>query len=41
LPQLPAFSINLYQPRTGASEITAELARHIRDQFKRRVSLAA
>jgi DNA-binding transcriptional LysR family regulator len=41
LPQLPAFNINLYQPRTGASEVAAELARHIRDQFKRRVSLAA
>jgi DNA-binding transcriptional LysR family regulator len=33
LPVLPAFSINLYRPRTGPTPIAMELARHIRDGF--------
>lgn len=33
VPCLPAFSINLYLPRAGASDIAIELARHIRDQL--------
>ncbi len=33
LPELPDFCINLYLPKTGANEIAAELARHIREQF--------
>jgi DNA-binding transcriptional LysR family regulator len=41
LPRLPSFSINLYQPRTGPSEVAAELARHIRDQLGSRVQRAA
>jgi DNA-binding transcriptional LysR family regulator len=36
LPPLPHFNINLRVPITGQSEVTAELARHIRDAFARR-----
>jgi len=32
-PDLMAFYINLYTPASAANEITAELARHIRDHF--------
>ena len=31
LPRLPSFSINLYLPRSGPSDIAVELARHIRE----------
>jgi DNA-binding transcriptional LysR family regulator len=41
LPPLPAFSINLYLPKAGASPIAAELARHIRDGFLGRQRQAA
>jgi DNA-binding transcriptional LysR family regulator len=41
LPRLPAFGINLYQPRAGASDVASELARHIRDQLGSRVQRAA
>ena len=41
LPSLPAFSINLYLPAMGASEVAIELARHIRDQFNTRHQRAA
>ena len=41
LPRLSSFSINLYQPRTGPSEIAAELARHIREQLATRAQRAA
>ncbi len=33
LPALPSFSINMYLPKTGGSDIGRELARHIREQF--------
>ena len=33
LPELPEFAINLTLPKTGASEIAQELARHIRAEF--------
>ena len=33
LPHLPVFSVNLYLPRAGASDVALELARHIRDQL--------
>ncbi len=33
LPELPEFAINLYLPRLGASDIAAELARHVRAEF--------
>ena len=36
LPPLPPFSINLYLPRTGATPIAQELARHIREGFMAR-----
>jgi hypothetical protein len=38
LPRLRSFSINLYKPRTGPSEIAAELARHIREQLAQRAA---
>ncbi len=41
LPALPSFSINMYLPKTGGSEIGQELARHIREQFHVRHHLAA
>ena len=41
LPPLPMFTINLYLPRTGASEVAAELARRIREQFAVRYRQAA
>jgi DNA-binding transcriptional LysR family regulator len=41
LPRLPAFSINLYLPRAGASDIALELARHIREQLADRYRSAA
>jgi DNA-binding transcriptional LysR family regulator len=34
LPPLPVFSINLYLPKGGATELAAELARHIRARLK-------
>jgi DNA-binding transcriptional LysR family regulator len=33
LPTLPEFLVNLYLPTNGASEIAAELARHVRQDF--------
>lgn len=33
LPNLPVFYINLYTPVSGVSEVVAELAQHVRDQF--------
>ena len=41
LPALPSFSINMYLPKTGGSEIGQELARHIREQFYARHHRAA
>ncbi|MEO8668481.1 MAG: LysR family transcriptional regulator [Bauldia sp.] len=41
LPKLPAFSVNLYLPHTGATPLAAELARHIRDQMAQRLQRAA
>jgi DNA-binding transcriptional LysR family regulator len=41
LPVLPAFSLNLYRPKTGATPIAAELARHLRDGFMTRPRQAA
>jgi len=41
LPELPAFSINLYLPPVGALEIAIELAHHIRDQLHARQQRAA
>jgi DNA-binding transcriptional LysR family regulator len=41
LPALPPFSINLYLPKTGATPITQELARHIREGFMARPRHAA
>ncbi len=41
LPALPNFSINMYLPKTGGSEIGQELARHIREQFHTRHHRAA
>jgi DNA-binding transcriptional LysR family regulator len=41
LPPLPSFSINIYQPRTGASPVAQELARHIREGFVTRPRHAA
>ena len=41
LPALPSFSINMYLPKTGGSEIGQELARHIREQFYARHLRAA
>ena len=41
LPPLPSFSINLYLPKTGATPITEELARHIREGFVARPRQAA
>jgi DNA-binding transcriptional LysR family regulator len=41
LPALPAFSINLYLPRAGATDIARELARHIRDSLQERQRIAA
>ena len=35
LPELPAFAINMYLPKSGANDATQELARHIREQFAR------
>lgn len=34
MPPLPEFFINLYTSASGANEIAAELAQHIRDQFR-------
>jgi DNA-binding transcriptional LysR family regulator len=36
LPELPDFAINLWLPKTGASEIAEELARHVRAEFAAR-----
>ena len=41
LPALPSFSINMYLPKSGGSEIGQELARHIREQFHARHHRAA
>ena len=41
LPALPAFSINLYLPKTGGTAAAQELARHIRDGFLARPRQAA
>lgn len=41
LPALPTFSVNLYLPRTGSTEIARELARHVRDMLLERQRLAA
>lgn len=41
LPRLPGFLINLYLPRAGASDLAAELARHVRAVFGRRMQRAA
>ncbi len=41
LPPLPTFSINLYLPKTGATPVAAELARHIREGFVARPRQAA
>jgi DNA-binding transcriptional LysR family regulator len=41
LPALPPFSINLYLPKTGATPVGAELARHIREGFLTRSRQAA
>lgn len=36
LPELPAFGINLYLPKTGATELAEELARQVRAEFSAR-----
>ena len=41
LPTLPSFSINLYQPKTGATPVASELARYIREGFMARPRQAA
>ena len=41
LPPLPSFSINLYLPKTGATPVSQELARHIREGFRARPRQAA
>jgi DNA-binding transcriptional LysR family regulator len=41
LPALPVFSINLYLPKTGATPVAQELARHIREGFMARPRQAA
>lgn len=41
LPPLPSFLINLYQPHTGPSRLSSELARHIRDVVGGRTARAA
>lgn len=41
LPKLPPFSVNLYLPRDGGTEVAQELARHIRDAIVARHRLAA
>ncbi|KAB0267517.1 LysR family transcriptional regulator [Microvirga brassicacearum] len=41
LPKLPPFSVNLYLPRDGGTEIAQELARYIRDAIVARHRLAA
>jgi DNA-binding transcriptional LysR family regulator len=41
LPALPPFSINLYLPKTGATPVAQELARHIREGFVARPRHAA
>jgi DNA-binding transcriptional LysR family regulator len=41
LPPLPSFSINMYQPKTGATPIAQELARQIREGFVARPRQAA
>jgi DNA-binding transcriptional LysR family regulator len=39
LPPLPSFALNLRLPRTGASELAEEMARHIRAELAARASL--
>ena len=41
LPALPAFSINLYLPKAGGTDIARELARHIRETLHERRRFAA
>jgi hypothetical protein len=41
LPSLPNFSINLYLPKGGGSDIAQELARYIRDAVMERRRLVA
>lgn len=41
LPKLPLFSVNLYLPRVGASDVAVELARHIREHLNGRYQRAA
>lgn len=41
LPPLPPFSVNLYRPKTGATPVAEELARHIREGFTARTRHAA
>jgi len=41
LPKLPNYSINLYLPKSGGSEVARELARYIRDAIQERRRVAA
>jgi len=41
LPKLPPFTVNLYLPRDGGTEIARELARYIRDSIVERHRMAA
>ena len=41
LPKLPPFTVNLYLPKDGGSEIARELARYIRDAIIERHRMAA
>ena len=41
LPALPAFSINLYLPKAGGTDIAREFARHIRETLHERRRFAA
>jgi len=40
-PRMSAFTINLYQPRAGVTDVAVELAHHIRDQLVNRTQRAA
>jgi hypothetical protein len=41
LPTLPLFSLNLYLPKAGESDIARELARHIRETLQDTKRIAA
>jgi len=41
LPDLPTFYVNLHLPPAGVSDIGAEFARVIREQFRYRFPMAA